>query len=560
MKVFFQFINSLEKALKLKLLLFVFFIILNSLLEIISISFVIPVIEIITRDEISKINSLNLFMLDQLNLGKNSLVTISLIALSAIILKNFSFIYINFWQISFINKLEFIISKKIFKNYMSRDYNFFLKKNSSEIVRNLTTEVQHVIKAFFNFFTVLVEIILLFVLSAYLLLINFKITISIFFVVTLVGLIIYLIFKNKIKQWSELRVNMTAKYLKVLIQTFNSIKEIFVFKKKKEISDKHDTQKLEILKLNKDFSFVNIIPKPILEMVVFAILILTIIIFSKTENFFSYLTLYIVVLLRIYPAITRIIVHFQSFYFRLPSFKVIKKDFSLDNDKKNKNLIQLDKNFLKSEIKGEGLFFQYGDKKIINNLNFQLKVGKIYGIVGPSGSGKSTLLDILMGLKKQNSGKIIFDDKEINSELYNWFNIVGYVPQNAYLYDETILENIGFGIKKDQINLDQVNYSVDKSNLRDFVNSLPDGLNTIVGEKGVRISGGQIQRISIARALYHNPKLLILDEVTSQLDDKTENHIIKDLEILKRDKLILFVTHKKRLFNLFDEVIDLENK
>ncbi len=559
MKSFIQFFKILDSSIKYKFLIFIFFIILNSLLEIISISALLPIIELISQNKISDINKFNNFFFEKISLGNNPLVTFSLIALVVIILKNVIFILINFWQISFINKVEFSVARKLISNYFDKDYSYFLKKNSSEIIRNFTTETNNIVKGLGNFFSIVVEILLLFALVVYLILINPKITIILFSILSLIVLILNFFSYGKIKEWGYIRVDLSAGYLKILIQTFNSIKEIFVFKKKEQINEIHNKKKREVININKKFSYMNTIPKPFAETLVFLIIIFLIIRFNQSEDFFSYFALYALVLLRLYPSVNKIVLNLQAFSYKLVSFDVIKKEFSNLDGKKNKDLIHLDKNFFKSKINIENLSFKYGDKKIINDMSFEFVVGKIYGIFGTSGSGKSTFLDLIMGLKSPNFGKIKFDNKEMLNTENNWLSVIGYVPQNPYLYDETILNNICFGVKKDEVNIEKVKNAIKKSKLETFIDTLPDGLNTLIGEKGARISGGQMQRISLARALYHDPKILILDEVTNQLDEETENQIVEDLITLKKDKLVLFVTHKKDLLNKFDEIIEFKN-
>ena len=190
MKSFFQFFKILDNSIKYKFLIFIFFIIVNSLLEIISISAFLPIIEIIGQNKISNINKFNNFFLEKINLGNSPIVALSLIALSVIILKNLFFILINFWQISFINKVQFSISKKLISNYFSKDYSFFLKKNSSELIRNFTVETNNIVKGLGNFFSIVVEILLLIVLVVYLILINPKITIILFSILSLIVLIL----------------------------------------------------------------------------------------------------------------------------------------------------------------------------------------------------------------------------------------------------------------------------------------------------------------------------------------------------------------------------------
>ena len=558
MKSFFQIFKILDNSIKYKFLIFIFFIIVNSLLEIISITALLPIIELVGQNKISDINKFNNIFFENIKHVENPLVIFSTIALIVIVLKNLIFILINFWQVSFINSIEFSVSKKLISNYFKKNYNFFLEVNSSEIIRNFTTETNNIVKGLTNFFAIVVEILLVLILVIYLIIINPKITIILFFSLSLLVLTLNFFSYKKIKKWSYLRLDLQAQYLKILIQTFNSIREIFVFKKKEQIKEIHNDVKKKGIMVNQKFSYMNTLPKPLAETLIFSIIIFLIIRFNQSDDFFSYFALYALVLLRLYPSVNKILNNLQGFTYKLSSYDILNKEFSKSNYATNESLMHLEKNFFKSKINIEKLSFKYGDKKIINDMSFELNVGKIYGIFGESGSGKSTFLDLIMGLKRPSDGKIKFDNKEVDNAKHNWLSIFGYVPQNPYLYDETILKNICFGEKESEISLDKVRDAMKKSNLESFIKTLPDNLNTLIGEKGVRISGGQMQRISLARALYHDPKVLILDEVTNQLDEETENKIIEDLISLKNDKLILFVTHKKDLLKKFDEILEIK--
>ena len=220
MKSFFQFFKILDSSAKYKFLIFVFFIIVNSLLEIISISALLPIVELISQNQISDINKFNNFFLEKINLSNNPIVTLSLIALTVIILKNIIFILINFWQVSFITKVEFSISKKLISNYFGKDYSFFLKKNSSEFVRNFTTEINYIIKGLENFFSIVVEILLLTMLVTYLILINPKTTIILFLILASIVLILNFLSNIKIKRWSHMRVALQSGYLRPPITAF----------------------------------------------------------------------------------------------------------------------------------------------------------------------------------------------------------------------------------------------------------------------------------------------------------------------------------------------------
>ena len=264
----------------------------------------------------------------------------------------------------------------------------------------------------------------------------------------------------------------------------------------------------------------------------------------EMTDIIQYLSVFAVASFRIVPGASRILSSFQSIKYLEPSVKILLQEFDSKyhfDDKKN-NQIQDSNTPLEfnKEINLSNLSFSYPSRKefSLSKISMKINKGEFVGVIGQTGSGKSTLINLLIGLLKPSEGKIEVDKLDINSNLHNWFNKIGYVPQYVYLTDETIRKNIAFGLKEENINDDLVKKAVEKSSLDKFLNNLQDGLNTIVGEKGIRLSGGQQQRIGIARALYRDPEILIFDEATSSLDTLTEEKIMDSIQFLKRKKNI----------------------
>ena len=198
-------------------------------------------------------------------------------------------------------------------------------------------------------------------------------------------------------------------------------------------------------------------------------------------------------------------------------------------------------------LKIENITFSYDEfsEAVLKNVSLTINKGDIVGIIGESGAGKSTFVDIILGINSVNSGKIFFNDMLISDFRSEWFSQIGYIQQNVYLIDDTLASNIAFGIDKEKIDLNKLNLVIQQSNLFDFVNKLPDGINTEVGERGLRISGGQRQRIGIARALYREPNFLVFDEATSNLDVKTEKVILDTIKTLSKTKTIIIIAHRR---------------
>jgi ABC-type multidrug transport system fused ATPase/permease subunit len=223
----------------------------------------------------------------------------------------------------------------------------------------------------------------------------------------------------------------------------------------------------------------------------------------------------------------------------------------------------------KENIKFQGMLeiknlsFEYNTEqrktKVLNDISFRINKGELIGIVGPSGSGKSTLIDIILGLIKPTSGTLFVDGKDYRVNIREWQNLIGYVPQTIYLIDDTLKKNIAFGVAETCINEEAIFQSLKSAQLDEFVKTLLDGLETLVGERGVLISGGQRQRIAIARALYNDPEILILDEATSALDETTEAGVMDAVNALHRKKTVIMVTHKPSILSKCDKIYYLEN-
>ena len=210
-------------------------------------------------------------------------------------------------------------------------------------------------------------------------------------------------------------------------------------------------------------------------------------------------------------------------------------------------------------IKFENISFGYEKSKlnVLKNINFEINKNESVGIIGSSGSGKSTLITLLMGMLKPQQGDIKCDNVSIYEDIYNWQNKISYVPQDVFLINDSIKKNIAFGLDEENIDNNKIQKVIDMVFLNNFIKSLPNGLDTVVGERGANISGGQKQRIGIARALYRNPKILIMDESTNSLDEFTENELIDDLFKFKKNYTLILISHNKSVFKNFDKIIDL---
>jgi ABC-type multidrug transport system fused ATPase/permease subunit len=216
---------------------------------------------------------------------------------------------------------------------------------------------------------------------------------------------------------------------------------------------------------------------------------------------------------------------------------------------------------LDSSIKIQNISFSFPEskKEIFKDFSLEIKKGEKIGVVGPSGSGKTTLINIILGFFPPDKGKVSADNKDIHLNLKSWHSRIGYIPQEIYLLDDTVLKNIALGIKEDAEDLNKLEAALKSAEIYDFINNLPDGINTMVGDRGIRFSGGQRQRVGIARALYRDPNVLIFDEATSSLDEETEKKFIENIFNLNGNRTIIISTHKLNSLNKCDKIYSIKN-
>lgn len=317
---------------------------------------------------------------------------------------------------------------------------------------------------------------------------------------------------------------------------------------------------------NRNQRFLTNIPKAVLEISLIIIVSIYLInLNSQDQNFtyyFSDIGIYLIAAYRVFPSVNRMIVSlqtikFSSTFMRNISNQILSEDINFEenlNDFTDKPGINFKSNL---ELKNCNFSFNTG-KNIINNLSLKFEKGKIYGIKGVSGSGKTTLLNLISGLISPDSGQILLDGKEINNTSSAKLLNVGYVPQSVFLFDTSIAKNIHLNIKDNSENdFKKISSLIKNLDLGEKIASLSKGLHTDVGERGVNLSGGQIQRIGVARALYHDPKLLILDEATNAIEKELEMKVLKYLNNLKQDKIIIIVAHRESVFESCDKVYKL---
>ena len=483
------------------------------------------------------------------------------------IIKNLVIIIYNYCELKIRKSIVLKLSKKTYSNYLYRDINFHKKKNSAELINNITSKTTNAAQYLFTLISIFKELILIIFLIYGLLWLNSNFSIYILFAITILSGLLYYGIKNVIKKIGKKALILEEKRLQSLNEGLGGIKITKVLNNYDFFLNEFVHYHGKRFDLDLLVRILGLLPRLLLE--IFAILSMAIITIylirlnSSLNEILPLLTLISVILIRMIPAFTNLSMNLQNMRYMNFPFNDISKELKEDVKSKN-NFDKTDENFKHindiNSLTITDLNFGYEDKKnLIKNLNINLKKGQFTALIGNTGSGKTTLIDIILGLIKPHSGTLVVNHKHELKDFKKLNHLVGYVPQEIYLSDTSIIKNIAVGINEKDIDIAQVKKVIELSQLNKFVESLEEGIYSKVGDRAFRISGGQKQRIGIARALYRDPKILIMDESTNSLDEQTEQSFLKDIKIISKELITIFITHKIKNLNYCDVIYKLEN-
>ena len=524
--------------------------IVSLILETLSIGALYPLLSVFVADDINDKFPFIKIILDYFNINNSSdiiLIFVSIFVLLAFLIKNIFLIYFLFWHSNFYRNLRVRIKSDLLKIYNYETYNFHLQNNSSNLVRNITLTTDQAITNIYNCMMIIIEGTIFLALCTLLFFIQSEMIFFLLFVIGVPTIIFVPIIKSIVGKWGEIVISYQGRAMKALLQSFSMIKEIKIFNKEIEFVNHYTNEEKQAQNYIKKTAILKNIPRFFFETLILISIIGYIFLQSKNHSIalsslIPELGILIVTVLRIYPSINKIIFSLNKLSQNHKAVKIITTDL---NNYKNSTETNYDKISFVNEIKFENLCFSYLQKKnILKNLNISIKKGEYIGIFGKSGSGKSTFLDILLGLFIPSSGKIFVDNKEINLCSRSWRNKIGYIPQVVNLIDENLLKNICLETHQDKIDYDHFYKIIRQSNLENFLKYLPEKEFTYLGERGSKISGGEKQRIGIARALYRKSEILVLDESTNSIDFKTKKIVLETINMLKKEKTIISVSHE----------------
>ena len=551
-------LTSVERR---KLISIWFLILVGMVIETLSLGLILPLIGLLTNSDYqSKYPKVFDFFGNPSD--KTLLVAGSLVLVAIYAVKNIFLYFSASVQRKFINNSSARISQMVFKSYLAQPYEFHLTRNSATLIRNAENANSVITGGLDPFLVLLTDGLVAIGLFVLLMLVEPVGTLCVLVVFGGAAIGFQALTRKRITEWGRLRKTHMKMVLKHLQQGLGGVKEIKVLGRENEFFIEHEHHLVKSMEINRKYALIQLLPRLWLEVLAIIGLAILVAVMAGTRDdvssFLPTLGLFAATAFRILPSIGRIMASFQTIAYSSPLIRTVDEDLKISvvaDATQNEELL------FKREIKFESISFSYANahRPSLQNVSLSILLGEAVGIVGPSGAGKSTLVDIFLGLLSPSEGVVSVDGEDIATGRRSWQDQVGYVPQSIYLVDDSLIRNIALGIPHDLIDHNAVLRALRAAQLEEFVSTLPLGLETIVGERGVRLSGGQRQRIGIARALYSNPQVLVLDEATSSLDTETERGVMDAVKALQGEKTVVIVAHRLSTVSYCSKIFSIED-
>ncbi len=543
-----------DKRDKWKLVLLTAAIVVGSFLELLAVMVFVPFIDVLQNQNIIRDKWYLKFVFDFFHFQSNKsfVVFIAVVIIGIYVIKNVYLILEKDYIFRFSYNTQMKLSTRLLAAYMKEPYTFHLNHNIAILQRSLHEDTSRFMQVVLYALELGAEFAVSGVLVIYLLVVSKSITIIVLgFLAVFVGAFLMISRKYSRRLGFE-NQGYQGKIFQWMNQALGGIKEIKILERETYFTDEFQKYWEKYARGLRIARTISILPKYTVEAVAMTGLLVAVIVkllFGEADSvyFISQLAAFAVAAMRLMPSVGRINEHASNMLYALPSVDLVYHDLVRiegltakgENGRKEDWKLQ-------KEIRVQGVSYRYPDTEewVLDNVNFAIKRGTTVAFIGSTGSGKTTMVDIILGLLTPVKGRVLADEINVHEHAKTFHTQVGYIPQTIYLSDDTIRNNIAFGMREELIDEDAVCAAVEKAQLTDFINSLPYGLDTIVGDRGVRLSGGQRQRIGIARALYHDPEILVLDEATSALDNETEAAVMEAIEHLQGMKTMIIIAHR----------------
>ncbi len=561
----------LDKKQKHTMVIMVFMMIFGAVLEACSVGLIIPVVSVVINEE--AVIKYDIVASIYYGLRMQSIKQFALLMMSALIalfvLKN---IYL-FWQMKFMYRFvytnQFRTSERMMKNYLRKGYEFYLNADTAVIQRNITSDVNNMYALILALLQLISEVIVFVVLLTVLLISDGTMTVVLGGLLFVTLLVIKTVVKPIMNKAGKDNQDFYSGLFKWISQTVQGIKEVKVIGKEQYFTDEYIKCGRGYVNAVQKYTLYNSIPRLLIETVCIAGIVgymMALVASGQVlEDMLPVISAFGVAALRLMPCANRINNQLTSIAFYQPFFMGVSDNLQDEISGKNTDMSfasETDEKLpVKKSIELRNITYHYpnSEQLIFNHADMEIPVGAAVGIVGTTGAGKTTVVDILLGLLEIQTGGVYADGINIKERYRDWLKNVGYIPQMIFMLDDTIRKNVAFGVPEDKIDEDRLWEVLKEAQLDEFIRGLPEGLDTSIGERGIRISGGQRQRIGIARALYYDPEVLILDEATSALDDDTEAAVMDSINSLHGRKTLIIIAHRLHTIEKCDMIYRVEN-
>lgn len=550
-----------QELLKLKYL--IFFVFISAIVDVVGIAFIIPILSIFSDPNLINENKYleTAYKLFQFENTKEFILFLVITNIIFVFLGQIMKITSVYLQIKFIFNLEKNLGLRLIKKYLSKSYVWFDDKQYSELSKNILSEVSEVVnQTLLPFIFLISNMVAVIIYIVVMLIIDINVSL---FAISLFCFLYYLIYKlivNKLKKQGKNRKYANEERYQSVTEVFRFIKEIKLYKNSKEFINNFSRPANKFANAQIYSRFSGLAPRYILEGVSFLIILLLVlfqITYESNINLFSILTFLAIFGIKLLPLLQQVYINYNNLSYSSVVFDYIIDEFGNDNlHYQNDSYTKLKSS---NCLQFNNVTYSYKETSVIKDFSFSFKYKKKYVIVGPSGSGKSTIIDLVMGLRNPNTGNIFLDNNELINISESWHGSIGYVSQNISLLNGSIYQNVAFTSDKNIIDKQKVKYICNLVLLDDFISTLTDGYDFVVTGSNINMSGGQMQKLSIARALYRNPSLLLLDEATSALDVESESIVLSNVFNYSKDCLIISVSHRPETMLKSDVVLLLDD-
>lgn len=557
-----------DKKTKIQLIGIFFIITVGALSELLGISSILPIIDMAMNigDLSNNIGYKIVYALTAETDPQRVLIWLISGVVIIYILKSIYLTWMNVVLCDFSVTIKKKLAVRLMQSYMKQQYDYFLNKKTSEIIRSINSDTTQLYEVILNCLNVLSNGITVFFMVLLMIYTNWKIVALIGFVLSVIFLPVARNIQAKTQKLGKDNQKYSAELIQYVKQAFEGIKEIKIMNKESYFINEYDSVYKSQAEITKKAKLFNVVPKYSIEAIIVG-LILVYLGFNVyfNENYLSIvpeLSVFAVSAFKMLPCINGIYAYLNTIMFHKASIDLIYHDIK----EVEKIQVPMEGKQIKfcNSVELKSVSFAYDSQKdanIIEEINLQIEKGMSVAFIGPSGGGKTTTVDIIIGLLRPTKGTVIIDGQRLEQEnMRGWQKNIGYIPQNIYLLDDTIRKNVAFGVDEKEIDDERVWRALEQAQLKQHIETLPDGLSTYAGERGTRLSGGQRQRIGIARALYYDPNILVFDEATSALDSETEREVMQAVESLQGNKTLIMIAHRLSTIEACNVVYRVESK